>query len=330
MRISVMGAGTWGTALAQVLAHNDHDVHLWDINTAILNTLEKERTHHNLPQFSLEPSVVLHHQLQEMPVPEMLLVVVPSQVVRNVMQQLTPLSDSIPVVCASKGIENNTLLRMSEVISQVGSIPSEQVVSISGPSHAEEVARMLPTAAVSASTNIHLAREVQKVFTTRYFRIYAHDDIVGVELSGAVKNVIAIAAGICDGIGFGDNTMAALITRGLAEIVRLGVAQGARLETFSGLSGVGDLVVTANSTLSRNRYVGKRIGEGATLDTILDEMDMVAEGVKTTRSMFDLSRKVGIEMPICDQVYEILFNDKEPRKAITELMNRELVDEHHD
>ncbi len=330
MNITVLGAGTWGAALAQVVAENDLNVNIWDINQELLKNLESTRLHPNLPKFKMNKAINIIYQLDDMPRPDLILIVVPSQVVRPTIENYPDIPDGIPVVSASKGIENGTLCRMSEVIHHSRRIDFERIAILSGPSHAEEVALGLPTAVTCASSNISLARELQMVFNAGYFRVYAHDDVVGAELCGAVKNVIAIAAGICDGIGFGDNTMAALITRGLAEMTRLGLGQGAKKETFAGLSGVGDLVVTANSTLSRNRFVGKRIGEGFTLSKVLSEMNMVAEGVRTTQSIHDLSRKMSIEMPICEQVHEILFNEKNPRKAITELMNRELVDEHRD
>lgn len=330
MNITVLGAGTWGAALAQVVAENKHSVNIWDINQKLLKDLDQTRLHPNLPKFKLSESINIVYDIKDMPEPELILIVVPSQVVRVTMENYPNIPPGIPIVSASKGIENGTLCRMSEVIHNSRNIDNDRIAILSGPSHAEEVAKGLPTAVACASSNIQLARDLQKVFNANYFRVYANDDIAGVELCGAVKNVIAIAAGICDGIGFGDNTMAALITRGLAEMTRLGLALGARKETFAGLSGVGDLVVTANSTLSRNRFVGKKIGEGTKLSQILDEMNMVAEGVRTTQSIYDLSIKLDIEMPICKQVNEILFKDKDPRSAITELMTRELVDEHRD
>ncbi|NOZ08818.1 MAG: NAD(P)-dependent glycerol-3-phosphate dehydrogenase [FCB group bacterium] len=327
MRISVLGAGTWGTALAQVLNDNGHRVYLWDINQSLINRLSRERTHPNLPEFTLNPDVHVSTALGDLPLEALILIVVPSQVVRSVLESLPPISPSTIVVCAAKGIENNTLMRMSEVIHDIKNVSPDKIVALSGPSHAEEVAKRLPTAVVSACQDIETARRVQAIFTTRNFRVYANDDIIGVELGAAIKNVIAIAGGICDGIGFGDNTMAALITRGLAEIARLGQALNAKSTTFFGLSGIGDLVVTAQSTLSRNRYVGRRIGKGEKLTTILAEMDMIAEGVKTAQSVHDLVLTTGIEMPICEQVHKVLFEEKDPRAAISELMMRDLVDE---
>ena len=225
-------------------------------------------------------------------------------------------------VNVAKGIENDTLLRMSEVIEQVGKVSSENIAVLFGPSHAEEVSRKIPTAIVSASKSQKTATLVQDLFMTEYFRVYANLDIIGVELGGALKNIIAVAAGICDGAGFGDNTKAALITRGLAEINRLGLKMGAKADTFAGLSGMGDLIVTCTSQHSRNRYVGEQIGKGRSLDDVLNEMVMVAEGVKTTASAHELSHKEGVEMPITDQVYKTLFEGKPAIEAMKDLMTR--------
>ncbi|MBC8479661.1 MAG: NAD(P)-dependent glycerol-3-phosphate dehydrogenase [FCB group bacterium] len=328
MKVTVMGAGTWGSALAQVLTDSGNEVFLWDINTAVIDQLKNQRTHANLPEFTLDPRIQVSTSLDGFPLDELVLVVVPSQVVRLALTNMQDIPQSAIVVCAAKGIENNTLMRMSQVIEEVKGIEPGRIGALSGPSHAEEVAKRMPTAVVSACVDIETARKVQAAFTTEYFRVYANSDIIGVELGASIKNVIAIAAGICDGSGFGDNTMAALITRGLAEITRLGKAMGAQPQTFFGLSGIGDLVVTSQSLLSRNRYVGKRIGQGDTLTDILNDMDMVAEGVKTTQSIHDLVQKLGIEMPICEKVWEVLFKEKSPRDAINELMGRDLVDEH--
>jgi glycerol-3-phosphate dehydrogenase (NAD(P)+) len=221
-----------------------------------------------------------------------------------------------------KGLENHSLLRVSEVIHQVGGIPENNIAVLFGPSHAEEVSRGIPTAIVSASKDKNTATLVQDLFMTTFFRVYANLDIIGVELGGALKNIIAVAAGICDGAGFGDNTKAALITRGLVEINRLGVKLGANPDTFAGLSGMGDLIVTCMSRHSRNRYVGEQIGKGRTLQDVLNEMVMVAEGVKTTASAYELSKRENIEMPITKQVYETLFEEKPPVEAMKELMTR--------
>ena len=228
------------------------------------------------------------------------------------------------LVNVAKGIENGSLSTMSEVIKESSNLDSDQIVSLYGPSHAEEVIKGYPTTLVSASSDKSSAEYVQKIFSSDTLRVYTNNDIKGVELGGSLKNVIAIASGICDGIGFGDNSKAALMTRGIAEITRLGVAMGANSDTFSGLSGIGDLIVTCLSIYSRNRYVGEEIGKGKSLVSILDKMDMVAEGIKTTQSVYDLSKKYQVEMPISEGVYQILFNEKNPKEIVSELMTRDL------
>mgnify|MGYP003957842609 FL=1 len=243
------------------------------------------------------------------------------------MKRIPPIRENALIVFGSKGIENQTLMTMSEVVKDVLDLSDERIIALSGPSHAEEVIKSLPTAVVSASTSIESARQIQILFNTSGFRVYSSDDILGVQLGGAIKNIIAIAAGICDGIGYGHNTMAALITRGLAEITRLGISLGGRKDTFFGLSGLGDLVVTAGSKLSRNRFVGENIGRGKSLNEILGNMDMVAEGVKTAQSVHDLIKKTEIEMPISEQIYQVLFHDKDAKSAINELMTRLPIEE---
>ena len=235
-------------------------------------------------------------------------------------------NDSI-IVNVSKGLENNTLKRMSEVILDELNININQVVSLYGPSHAEEVIKGSPTTLVASSISESVSVIIQNIFSSNLLRVYTNNDIKGVELGGSIKNVIAIAAGICDGIGYGDNTKAALLTRGISEITRLGEAMGAKVSTFSGLSGIGDLIVTCLSKHSRNRYLGEAIGKGKKLDQILNNMDMVAEGVKTTKSVYDLSIKHKIDMPISIAVYKVLFNDEDPKTIVLDLMNRELAQE---
>jgi glycerol-3-phosphate dehydrogenase (NAD(P)+) len=232
------------------------------------------------------------------------------------------------LVSVSKGIEKNTLMTMSQMLKDVfPDINENQIGVISGPSHAEEVSQMVPTAVVAASVDIETSKAIQAAFMTSYFRVYASTDILGVELGGAFKNIIAIGAGIIDGAGFGDNTKAAIMTRGVAEISRLGLAMGARPETFAGLSGMGDLIVTCMSRHSRNRFVGEQIGKGKKLKQILKSMEQVAEGVETTRSAKQLASKIDIETPITNEVYKILFEDKDPVKATTDLMTRDMKTE---
>jgi len=256
---------------------------------------------------------------------DLLVIAVPSHVVRGVAQRLEGLElNETVVVSGVKGIETETLKRMSEVIlEEAPQLVPEQIVVLSGPSHAEEVSRGIPTAVVSASVSKETAQKVQRAFMTPQFRVYVNTDVIGVELGGALKNIIAIAAGICDGAGYGDNTKAALMTRGLVEITRLGVAMGAEPMTFAGLSGMGDLIVTCMSRYSRNRYVGEQIGKGRTLREVLDEMVMVAEGVRTTQSAYELAHRYRVEMPITEKVYEVLFKGKDPQEAMYELMVRD-------
>ncbi|GAB4185627.1 MAG: NAD(P)H-dependent glycerol-3-phosphate dehydrogenase [Calditrichia bacterium] len=326
-KIAVIGAGSWGTAVAIQLSFNpETKTTLWVYEEDVFQQLSQQQQN-----IKYLPGVQIPHQLEfsldledVVKDAEIIFNVVPSHIVRGMMKKMKPyIKSDVIIVSLSKGIENDTLMRMSEVIHQETNIPFENIVVLSGPSHAEEVARNIPTALVSASVNLRHAERIQQILSSPTLRIYTADDVIGTEVGGSVKNVIAIASGICDGAGFGDNTKAALITRGLAEITRLGVAMGAQATTFAGLSGIGDLVVTCMSKHSRNRYVGEEIGRGKTLSDVLDHMNMVAEGVKTTRSVFELSRKFDIEMPISQKVYEVLFNEKDPIEEVTELMLRE-------
>jgi len=326
-RVTVLGAGSWGIALALVLDHNGHDVTLWEFRPEAAERLKQTRDAKEfLPGIKIPASIQIKYDFEKACSDKNILVVaVPSHVVRSVGERLNRLTvETRPIlVNVAKGVENDTLLRMSEVLEQtINWANEENILTLSGPSHAEEVSRQIPTAIVSASVNLKTAELIQQVFMNEYFRVYTNQDIIGVELGGALKNIIAIAAGICDGAGFGDNTKAALQPRGLVEIVRLGTAIGADPITFAGLSGMGDLIVTCMSRHSRNRYVGEQIGKGRKLDDILKEMVMVAEGVKTTRSAYQLSKKYNIEMPITSQAYQILFEGKDARDALKELMLR--------
>ena len=328
MKIAVLGAGSWGTALGQVLNENGHDVLLWHLEKDFVDAINQSHTHPFLPGVNLATTLQFTASLDQISdYGEVLVSAVPSQVVRTVLDNF-PLGWEKPVISVSKGIENNTGMRMSQVISETLDLPTEKIVILSGPSHAEEVSKKYPTTIVAACADIDHARNVQKLFSNDYFRVYSGSDIIGVEIGGAAKNIIALAAGICHGLGYGDNTMAALVTRGLEEIIRLGTTLGAERATFSGLSGIGDLIVTAFSPHSRNRQVGECIGKGEKLSDILAGMEMVAEGVETTRSIHGLIQKNNIEMPICEQIYKVLFENISPRQGILELMGRELVDEH--
>lgn len=325
-KIAVIGAGSWGTTLAVLLAKKQLPVTMWVFDPIHLDELQKTRVNRQyLPGATLPKNLALSGDLQAIvKAADYFVMAVPSHAMREVCEKMAgDITANQIFINVAKGIENGTLERMSEVIRETLKIDESRIASLYGPSHAEEVSNEIATAVVSASSNIETARKVRDLFSTEYFRVYSSDDIVGLEVGGSLKNVVAIAAGVCDGAGFGDNTKAALLTRGLAEIGRLGAAMGARPETFAGLSGIGDLIVTCMSKHSRNRHVGEQIGRGKTLQEVLDEMVMVAEGVKTTQSVHDLAKKLGVEMPICEQVYQALFHNKKPRDAVTELMARD-------
>jgi glycerol-3-phosphate dehydrogenase (NAD(P)+) len=325
VKVTVLGAGSWGTTLALVLNQNNHKITCWSFDKKDVDEINKTGENKKfLPGLSLPDDVIFTNDLQgSMDSAEIIIVAIPSHAVRSVIQSIDLAEKKNLVwVNVAKGIENKTLLRISQVIEQVGHVSPQNIAVLFGPSHAEEVSREIPTAIVSASSSQKTATLVQDLFMRPYFRVYSNLDIVGVELGGALKNIIAVAAGICDGAGFGDNTKAALITRGLAEINRLGLKMGAKADTFAGLSGMGDLIVTCTSMHSRNRYVGEQIGKGRSLQDILNEMVMVAEGVKTTASAFELSQKENVEMPITEQVYKTLFEGKPPAEAMRDLMTR--------
>lgn len=330
--IGVIGAGSWGLALSRKLALSGKNVTVWVFEKDEYEELiETGMSQDYLPGVQLPDSVQYSHSLEKLRHFDQLVMAVPSHAVRTVVQQMESLEFSPSLIInVAKGIENDTLQRMSEVINQeLSSVTVDQIVTMSGPSHAEEVSRDIPTAVVAASTSLGSAEKAQATFNNETFRVYTNNDIIGAELGGSVKNVIAIAAGILDGLEFGDNPKAALMTRGIAEITRLGLAAGAKEETFSGLSGIGDLIVTCLSQHSRNRHVGEQIGKGRKLDEIIGAMKMVAEGVKTTESVQEMAGKFSVDMPITAQVYEVLFHDKPPEAAVTDLMTREPVHERH-
>lgn len=327
-RIGVIGAGSWGTTLADLLAKKGHEVTLWAYEAELVEEMSRQGTNSLfLPGIRLSPRLGFTGSLGEAVAgKDLLLFVVPSQVVRTVLAAVIPhIPAEAVIVSASKGIELNTLATISQVYAELLPPPLYRNFAVlSGPSFAREVALEMPTAVVAAAEEPAVAVRVQQVFTSSWFRVYTNSDVVGVELGGAIKNVIAIAAGITDGLGFGHNTRAALITRGLAEMCRLGLAMGAQAATFYGLAGMGDLVLTCTGDLSRNRSVGIRLGQGMRLEQILAEMRMVAEGVKTTESAWNLARRLGVEMPITEQVYRVLYEDKPAREAVIELMTRDL------
>jgi len=324
--ITLFGAGSWGTALSVHLASAGRDVVLWARRSEVADEIRK--TSHNptyLPELLIPSSVYITTDFETAAeASDVWGIAVPSQNLRERMEALQPyVHEDVRLVALSKGIENGTLLTMSQVLDDVfDEIPGDQIGALYGPSHAEEVAEGRPTAVVAAAPQAEEARRIQKMFMTERLRVYVNTDVAGVEISGSAKNVMAIAAGIADGISYGDNAKAALVTRGLAEIRRLGQALGADPQTFSGLAGIGDLVVTCMSQHSRNRYLGEQISSGKPLDQVLEEMEMVAEGVRTTRSVYNLARKHGVEMPITEAVHAVLFDDKSPRKMVKRLMTR--------
>ena len=331
MNITVLGAGGWGTTLSILLHFNGHKVTLWEYDKSYAHYLQKHHVNKTyLPNISIPAEINIKHSIKEsVEHAHVVVIAIPTQFVRGSLNEIknNKFSD-VTFVSVSKGIEINTLKTVSQVIKDVlPHVNNSNIGVLSGPSHAEEVSRKVPTAVVAASSNAETAKIIQSLFITSYFRVYSTTDIMGVELGGAVKNIIAIGAGIIDGAKFGDNTKAAIMTRGTAEITRLGLFMGARAETFSGLSGMGDLIVTCMSQHSRNRYVGEQIGRGKKLNEVLKSMEMVAEGVETCRSVHQLSAMNGVETPIVSAVYSILFEDKDPVKATYDLMTRDVKTE---
>ena len=328
--ITILGAGSWGMAIAKILQSNSANVTMWEFNKEDCDIIRTQRCHpKKLSMITLDASIEITNDLHaSLENAELVVLAIPSQSLRKVLQNVKNIDFSkVSFVNLAKGIEIGSLKRMSEVIHEELQVPYSQIATLSGPSHAEEVATDIPTAIVAASESSELTRSIQKIFSTATLRVYESDDLIGVELGGSLKNIIAIGAGITAGLKMGDNTMGALLTRGLAEIKRLGIAMDAKSDTFAGLSGVGDLVTTCMSQHSRNRYVGEHIGRGEKLDDIIASMAMVAEGVQTTKSGFELAKKYNVEMPITFEVYEVLFNNKQPDIAIKQLMSRDLKTE---
>lgn len=324
MKIAVIGSGGWGTAIAILLSSRGHDVYLWSWIQEETDRLSRDRENKEfLPNVKFPDTIYCTHDMQKCTEnAELIITAAPSPATRTTAKQLAPyVSDGQKIVNISKGLEEGTLLRLSEVYKQ--EIPQADVSVMSGPSHAEEVSRGLPTTNVVASDSIETAKQIQDIFMGEMFRVYTSTDVTGVELGGALKNVIALCAGISDGLGYGDNTKAALMTRGLAEIARLGKAMGADERTFMGLSGVGDLIVTCTSMHSRNRRAGILIGQGKTLQETLDEVHMVVEGVNTATAAYEMAKKYNVTMPIVTEAYNILFNGTDARSAVLNLMTRE-------
>lgn len=331
MNIGILGAGSWGTTLAEHLHQLNHTVTLWSWSVRDVENMRiTGRNTVYMPEIAIPEGMAVTGDIGEATAGmDMLVIATPSQFVRGVLTRIPAEQLTSPyIVNVAKGIEKDTLLRMSEVVRDTfPQLPAARYAVLSGPSHAEEVCKRRPTTVVAASSDADTTSLVIDTFMSDSFRVYAGNDVTGVELGGALKNVIAIGAGICDGSRFGDNAKAALITRGLAEIRRLGVELGADPLTFAGLSGLGDLIVTTMSRLSRNRFVGEEIGKGRPVREVLDSMSMVAEGVDTARAAYELSRRHGVEMPIIRQMYEILFNEKDPVQATQDLMTREAKNE---
>jgi glycerol-3-phosphate dehydrogenase (NAD(P)+) len=331
MKSCVIGGGSWGSAVALHLGRKNIDTHLWIREKEIFeDTLQFRENKTFLPGAIFPSSVSFFHDLEEcLQSTEIVFVAVPSKFCRGIYIKIQPyLSSQHIIVSLTKGIEDETLKRMSEVMSEIFSphfVP--RIAVLSGPSFAKEVAIAHPTAVVISSEDNAIAKEVQHFVSGSYLRAYTSEDVLGVEIAGALKNVVAIAAGISDGLQFGDNSRAALITRGLAEITRLGITLGAKRETFSGLSGVGDLVLTCTGQLSRNHYVGYEIGQGKQIAEIVSSMKMVAEGITTTLSGYQLAQRENVEMPIHEQSYLVLYKNKDPRTALQDLMARKLKDE---
>lgn len=322
-KIGVIGSGTWGTALAILLEQKGHAVTIWSAIEAEAKALDEDRVHPNLPGSRIPEGIRITVELEEaMEEKSLLVMAVPSVFVRATAKRMKPwLKEGQILVNVAKGIEESTLMTLSQVIEE--ELPMGDIAVLSGPSHAEEVAKGLPTTCVAGARSQKTAESIQDIFMNQVFRVYTSPDILGIELGGSLKNVIALAAGIADGLGYGDNTKAALITRGIAEITRLGVAMGGKFETFCGLTGIGDLIVTCASIHSRNRRAGVLMGQGKTMKEAMEEVHMVVEGVYSARAALALGEKYGQSMPIVEQVNQVLFEGKAAREAVNELMLRD-------
>ena len=329
-RVSVIGAGSWGTALAVLLAHNGQEVTIWSHDPYEIEMLSTKREQADkLPGVKLPENVKVSSDMEEsLKGMDVVVMAVPSPVVRSVAKQMAPsISDGQIIVNVAKGIEDETYMTLTDIIEE--EIPNAEVCVLSGPSHAEEVGRGIPTTVVVGSKKKEVAELLQDVFMNEVFRVYTNPDIIGIELGGALKNVIALAAGTTDGLGFGDNTKAALMTRGIAELTRLGVALGGKPETFSGLTGIGDLIVTCTSVHSRNRKAGYLIGQGMTADEAMKEVKMVVEGVYSAKAALGLAKKYGVSVPIVEAVNKVLFENADPREEVSNLLLRERRKEHN-
>ena len=324
VRVGVIGAGSWGIALAKLLDGNGHQVTVWSIIKEEIEMLKKEHEHKDkLPGVKLSENMVFTNDLEEaMCDKDILVLAVPSPFTRSTAHSMAPyLKDGQIIVNVAKGIEEHTMLTLSQIIEE--ELPAAQVAVLSGPSHAEEVGRGIPTTIVVGAKKKETAEYLQNIFMNNVFRVYISPDVLGIELGAALKNVVALSAGIADGLGYGDNTKAALITRGITEIARLGTAMGGRFETFCGLTGIGDLIVTCASMHSRNRRAGILIGQGKTMQEAMDEVKMVVEGVYSAKAAMELSQKYGVDVPIIEQVNLVLFEGKPAAEAVKDLMLRD-------
>ena len=322
-KIGIIGSGTWGTAIGILLSNNGHEVTLWSAIPEEIEELKQSRRHPNLPEAELPEGIRFTADLAEaMEEKDLLVMAVPSVFVRQTAKKMNPLCrDGQLIVNVSKGLEEETLSTMSMILEE--ELPMAELAVLSGPSHAEEVSRGLPTTCVAGAHKRVVAEYVPSVFMSPVFRVYTSPDVLGIETGAALKNVVALAAGTADGLGYGDNTKAALITRGMAEIARLGVAMGGKAQTYAGLSGIGDLIVTCASMHSRNRRAGILIGKGYSMEEAMKEVNMVVEGVYSAKAALTLSKKYGVPMPIVEQVNQVLFEGKSPKDAVSDLMLRD-------
>lgn len=322
LKIGVLGDGGWGTTLSILLHNKGHEVTLWGAFDDYIKIMDLKRENKKfLPGIKIPDEIKLTHDIKEAAADkEVIVLATPSQFMRPVLEKLDRDAVGSIYVSVSKGIETKSLLQMSEVVEEC--LGNVNLAVLSGPTISYEVARGMPTTAVAASKKANVARKVQEIFSTETFRVYTSSDVVGVELGGSLKNIIAIAAGISDGLGFGTNSKSALLTRGLVEITRLGVAMGAKEETFFGLSGLGDLVTTCINPHGRNRWFGEQVGKGRSPREVIKSTEMVIEGIPTATSAYSLARKYNVEMPITEQIYNILYKDKSPKEAVRELMLR--------
>lgn len=322
-KVTFLGGGSFGTALGILLANKGYDVNIYDRDICVVEDINVNRKNDKyIKDLNIPNNVTAYNDLHDALInTDCVVLAVPSHIIRAVAKSLNgKISKEIPVISIAKGIEEGSNLRLSQVIEEELENP---VVILSGPSHAEEVAFDLPTTVVVSSNNMNIAENIQDIFFTDNFRVYTNSDLVGVEIGGAVKNVIALAAGVCDGLGYGDNTKAAMMTRGMAEIVRIGMKLGGKSDTFLGLTGMGDLIVTCTSVHSRNRKAGYLIGTGKSIDEATEEVGMVVEGIKACRAFYDLSKAENVEMPIIEVSYNVLFEGTSPKEAVSQLMSRD-------